>query len=164
MNRWFVVHDLLAYSQHPNMIGNVVRKPGVREPKFSRFAEIKKGDQVVYYATKDSVIVGIFEVVSDIEYLPNDSDWKEVMVYKIRPVESPLPGNYLNFKKLIADPTVQFDMFPKKKYWGTYLQGKTCIMLTVSDYFIIRDALSGTRYVKSIEEIEVKTKQWHRKY
>ena len=33
MNRWFIVHDLLAYKQHPDMIGNVVRKSGVPEPK-----------------------------------------------------------------------------------------------------------------------------------
>jgi len=164
LNRWFVVHDLLAYSQHSDMIGNVVKKPGVEEPRFSRFAEIQKGDLVVYYATKDYVVVGIFQVVSDMEYLPNDPHWKEIMVYKIKPVNIPLPGNYLDFKKLIADPTVQFDMFPKKKNWGTYLQGKTCILLTERDYLIIKDALSENRNLKSIEEIEVKATKWHRKY
>jgi len=48
LNRWFVVHDLLAYKQHPDMIGNIVKKPGVAKPKFSKFSEISKGDQIVY--------------------------------------------------------------------------------------------------------------------
>ena len=164
MNRWFVVHDLLAYKQHPDMIGNVVRKSGVPKPKFSKFDEIQKGDLVVYYATRDMVVVGIFEVVSDIEYLPSDPDWKEIMVYKIRPVELPVLGNYLDFKKLIADSTVQFDMFPKKKSWGTYLQGKTCKLLTERDFLLIKDVLSKSEYLKSISEVEVKATRWHRKY
>ena len=146
------------------MIGNIVKKPGVAKPKFSKFGEIQKGDQIVYYATKDYVVVGIFEVASDMEYLPDDPDWKEIMVYKIRPVELPVLGNYLDFKKLIVDPTVQFDMFPKKKNWGNYLQGQTCKLLTERDYLIIKDALSENMYLKSIEEIEVKATKWHRKY
>ena len=164
MNRWFVIHNLLAYSQHSDMIGNVVKKPGVKEPRFSKFAEIKKGDLVVYYATRDYVVVGIFQVVSDIEYLPNDQHWKEIMVYKIRPVELPVPGNYLDFKKLVADPTVRFHVFPRRKHWGNYLMGKTCMLLTERDYLIIKDALSENKYLKSIEEIEVKATTWHRKY
>ena len=164
MNRWFVVHDLLAYSQHSDMIGNAVKKPGVEEPRFSKFAEIQKGDLVVYYTTRDYVVVGIFQVVSDMEYLLNDPHWKEIMVYKIRPVELPVPGNYLDFKKLIADPAVQFDMFPKKKKWGRYFQGQTCKLLTQKDYLLIKDALSENRYLKSIEEIEVKSTKWHIKH
>ena len=164
MNRWFIVHDLLAYKQHPDMIGNIVRKSGIPTPKFSKFSEIQKGDQIVYYATKDYVVVGIFEVVSDIEYLPNDPYWTEPMAYKIRPFELPVPGNYLDFKKLVTDPTIQIDMFPKKKNWGKYLQGKTCILLTERDYLKIKNALSMDRYLKSIKEIEVKATKWHRKY
>jgi len=164
LNYWFVVHDLLAYSQHSDMIGNVVRKSGVPEPKFSKFGEIQKGDLVVYYATKDMVVVGIFEVVSDMKYLQNDPNWKEIMVYKIKPVESPILGNYLDFKKLVANPTVQFDMFPKKKNWGNYLQGQTCKLLTERDYLLIKGALSKNEYLKSIKEIEVKDTRWHRKY
>ena len=100
MKRWFVVHDLLAYSQHQDMIGNVVRTSGVKQPKSNLFAEISKGDLIVYYATKDYVVVGIFKVVSDMEYLPDDPNWKEIMVYRIKPVELPPLGNYLDFKKL----------------------------------------------------------------
>ena len=44
MTFWFVVHDLLAYSQHPDMIACTVRNPSMRAPKFARFADIEKGD------------------------------------------------------------------------------------------------------------------------
>lgn len=151
MNRWFVVHNLLSYRQHPDMIGNVTRNSGVAEPRFSKFGEIQKGDLVVYYATKDKVVVGIFEVVSDMEYLPNDPYWNETTIYKIRPVELPTSGKYLDFKKLVSDPDVHLDMFPKRQKWGSYLQGRTCKLLTEGDYSTIRDALSKEKYLK--EEI-----------
>jgi len=96
------------------------------------------------------------------EYLQNDPHWKEIMIYKIKPVELPVLGNYLNFKKLVADPTVQFDMFPKKKNWGNYLQGQTCKLLTERDYLLIKDALSKNEYLKSVHEIKVAPTKWHR--
>ena len=164
MNRWFVVHDLLAYSQHPDMIGNVVKAPGVRQPRRSTFAEIEKGDRVVYYATQDCAVVGIFEVVSDIEYLPNDEHWKEIMVYRIKPIQSPPPGNYLDFRKLVKDSSVDFDMFPKRTRWGVYLQGRTCKLLTERDYLTIEKALSGSTYLKSTQEMKIRPTKWHREY
>jgi predicted RNA-binding protein len=159
LNRWFVVHDLLSYKQHPNMIGNVVRKSGPPEPRFSKFSEIQKGDLVVYYATKDMVVVGIFEVVSDMEYLPNDPHWKEIMIYRIKRVELPPPGKCLDFKKLLSEPSVNFDMFPKKQKWGSYLQGRTCKLLTESDYFTIKEALSKKKHLKSIKEMRAPPKK-----
>jgi len=164
MNRWFVVHDLLAYSQHPDMIGNVVKAPGVRQPKFSTFAEIEKGDRIVYYATRDCVIVGIFEVVSGIEYLPNDKHWKEIMIYRIEPIQSPPPGNYLDLRKLIKDPNVDFDMFPKKTSWGVYLQGQTCKLLTERDSLTLKDGLSRSEYLKSTQAIKIRPTRWQREY
>ena len=161
MNYWFVIHDLLAYSQHSDMIGNVVKRPGIKQPKFHSFCDIEKGDIVVYYATKDYVIPGIFEITSDIEYLNNDPHWKEIMVYKITPILTPPPGKYLNFKKLIKDPNVNFEMFPNKKKWGGVLQGKTCMLLTEKDYRIIKNALSKPVYLKSIDEIRVTSTKWH---
>ena len=46
MNYWFVIHDLLAYSQHSDMIGNVVKGPGIKQPKFHSFCDIEKVDIV----------------------------------------------------------------------------------------------------------------------
>jgi len=158
---WFVIHDLLAYSQHKDMVGNIVKATGIKQPKFSMFGDIKEGDLVVYYATKDYVVTGIFLVISDIEYLPNDPYWKEIMVYKMKPVATPPPGKYLNFKKLVKDPKVNLEMIPNKKRWGIYLQGKTCILLTISDYRTILNSLSNTDYLKSIDKIKIAPTRWH---
>lgn len=146
------------------MIGNVVKAQGVKQPKSSSFANIKKGDTVVYYASKDYVVVGIFQVISDIEYLPNDLYWKEIMIYRIKPLEMPLAGKYLDFKKLIKDPKVNFDLFPNKRNWGNYLQGKTCVLLTEKDYLLIRNSLSNTSYLKTVESIKVTPTKWHKKH
>ena len=164
MRYWFIVHDLLAYSQHSDMIGNVVKAPGLKQPKFHSFCEIQKGDIVVYYATKDYVIPGIFEITTDMEYLDNDEHWKEIMVYRITPIVTPPPGKYLSLKKLIKDPKVTFDMFPNKKKWGGPLQGKTCTLLTEKDYLVIKNAMSNPAYLKNINEIKVTSTKWHEEH
>jgi len=160
MNYWFVVHDLKAYEEHSNLIGCRVKRQGLREPWFKQFAQIKKGDKIVYYATKDNVVVGIFDVVSDITYLENDPKWNEIMVYSISPSEIPPEGFYLNFKKLVLSKKYRFDLFPKSEKWYTYLQGKTCRKLTEHDYLIIKENLNNSDYL--IRKNKVKTKL-HRK-
>ena len=52
-------------------------------------------------------------------------------------------------------------MIPNKKRWGIYLQGKTCILLTESDYLTIKNALSNPIYSKSIDKIKVSPTKWH---
>jgi hypothetical protein len=141
-----------------------VKTPEEKQPKSSTFSEINRGDLIVYYATKDCVVVGIFQVTSDIEYLPNDPYWKEIMIYKIKPSEMPSPGNYLDFRELVRDSTIQFDMFPNKRNWGNYLQGQTCKLMTENDFVIVKNALIKNEYLKPIREIKVKTTKWHRQY
>jgi hypothetical protein len=163
MNYWFIVHDLKAYEQHNDMIGCRVKQAGIPEPWFRQFAEIKKGDKVVYYTTKNNVVVGIFDVASDITYLPNDPHWGEIIVYKIKPAEMPIEGFYLDFKKtLITDKAVKFDLFPKKGKWYTYLQGKTCRKLTEHDYLIIKEYMKIPEYLVKKGEVEVKETKWHK--
>ena len=59
-NYWLVTHDLWSYQKHPNKIGK-----GIKSAKRDRvFRGIRKGDRVVYYV-KRRIVVGIFEVVSD---------------------------------------------------------------------------------------------------
>ena len=163
MNYWFIVHDLKAYGQHNDMIGCRVKQPGVHEPWFRQFAEIKKGDRVIYYATKNNVVVGIFDIVSDIKYLANDSHWNEIMVYTIKPAEMPPDGYYLDFKKALLNKTARFDLFPKIEKWYAYLQGKTCRKLTDRDYLIIKDYLKKPEYLIKIGEVKVKETKWHKK-
>ena len=146
------------------MICNVVKKTGVAEPKFFMFGQIQKGDLIVYYATKDMVVVAIFQVVSDIQYIRRDPYWGEMMVFKIEPFKYPLNEQYLDFKKLVTTPGIYFDIFPEKTYWGNYLQGKTCVLLSDKDYFTIEKAISQEKYMKSREEINITVTMWHEKY
>lgn len=163
MNKWFVIHDLLAYNQHKDLIGNVVKAQGVKQPKSSAFSNIRKGDIVVYYASKDYVITGIFEVTSDLEYREADPQWKEIMIYKIKSLEMPPEGKFLDFKKLVKDAKTKFDLFPDKSMWGNYLQGKTCVLLTDKDYLTIKNVLSDSLYLKKVEDIKIVPTKWHKK-
>lgn len=153
LNRWFVVHSMQSFRQHPDMIGSRVKAPGLKRPRISTFSKIHRGDKVVYYAARDYVVVGIFQVISNVEYLPNDLHWKEMMVYRIKPVQKPPVGSYLSLKKLIKDPNVYFDMFPDKKNWGGYLQGKTCKPITQKDFTTIEKALSKSEYLIQLDNV-----------
>ena len=146
------------------MIGNTVKAEGIKQPKSSAFSNINKGDIVVYYAAKDYAVVGIFQVVSDMEYLESDPEWKEIMVYRIKPQEIPSEGKYLNFKKLVKDPKVKFDLFPDKSMWGIYIQGKTCVLLTEKDFVTIKSALSNPVYLKPIKDFKVALTKWQKKH
>jgi hypothetical protein len=148
MNKWLVVHDLLAYHQHPDMIGNAAKGHGDHRPRYAKFENIKKGDIVVYYARKDMAVLGIFEVVSDVGHLQNDPYWKEVVFYKIKPAILPPSGKVLDFKKLVTSPDVHFDAIPSNKRWGSYLQGRACILFTNGDYKIIESAVSRAEFLK----------------
>ena len=164
MNRWFVIHDLLAFEQHPDMISNVVKKTGIEKPRFFMFGQIQKGDLIVYYATKDMIAVGVFRVISDIRYIPQDPYWGEVMVFKIEPFKLPPKREYLDFKKLVTSPDIYFDLFPEKKHWGSYLQGQTCKLLSEEDYCTIKEAISQEKYMKNKEQIRITATTWHDKY
>jgi len=162
MNYWFIIHDLKAYEEHRNLIGCRVKQPGAQEPWFRQFAEIKKGDKIVYYATKNNVIVGIFDVITDITYLPSDPHWKEIMVYGIKPAEMPPEDHYLDFKAILSDKAARFDLFPKKEKWYAYLQGKTCRKLTEHDYQLLREYLKKPEYLIKKQEVKVKETKWHK--
>lgn len=150
MNNWLVVHNLLSYSQHKDLIGCAVKQHGKKQPKSSAFSSIKKGDNVVYYATKDFAIVGIFQVTSDMTYFESDPDWKESVVYQIKEKDMPPQGTYLDFKKLVKDPSSKFDLFPEKQRWGIHLLGKTVVLLTERDYLTIKNTMSNSTFLKAI--------------
>lgn len=146
------------------MIGNRVKVTGMQQPRSGNFAKIKKGDSIVYYATKDYVVVGTFQIASDIEYLKNDEYWKEIMVFNIKPLKAPPEGYFLDFKQLVRDPRLTFDLFPQKERWGKNLQGKTCVILSDKDYSAIESAFSQNKYLRKIDEIKVSDTRWHKKY
>jgi len=163
MKKWLVIHDLLAYNQHKDFIGKEVLKSGISEPKNKKFKDIQKGDEIVYYATRDSVIIGIFDVVSDIRYEKDFTGWGESMVYQIKAKRTPPNGVYLDFSKLLNSPQISFSFIPKKANWGIFLQGKTNIELTGDDFNIIESNLSNPEFLKTIGEKDIKTTKWHEK-
>ena len=164
LNKWFVVHDLLAYQQHPDLISNIAMKTRVMKPKFKNFGKIQQGDLIAYYATKDNIIVGVFKVTSEIYYLHQDPYWGDVMVFDIEPFKMPPKGKYLDFKKVVTDPDAHFDIFPAKNRWGTYIQGKTCLSLSEMDYSIIENAFSQEKFMRDINKIKISPTRWHKKY
>ncbi len=146
INYWFVVHDLKTYYQHPDMIRCLIKKPGSPEPRQSKFKNIEKGDKVVYYAAGDYVITGIYDVVSDMEHLIDDEYWDESVIYKIKPVLTPPQDYYLDFKKLILDSDLKFEMIPNTKRWGVYLY-LTCKEISGRDFSQIYSAISNKAFL-----------------
>ena len=134
-----VLHSLTSFSEHPDMIG-VVSGKGSIDPIYHPFAKIKKRDKIAYYAIRDCVIVGIFNVASEMEYL-EDEIWGPSCVFKITPETLPPPHEVLDFKRLVQNPDVQFDLFPQKKNWQQYVRGHACRPLTDRDFTIIRRRL-----------------------
>jgi len=152
---WLIIHSLRAYKQHSDLIGCPVKEDGAKEPWFRQFAEIQKGDKIVYYATKHQVIIGIFDVVSSIMHLANDQFWKEDMIYKISPAEMPPDGFYLNFKRIVKTKSIHFDLFPKKERWYGYLRGKVCRLLSEHDFLVIKNRLRNPKNLVESKALEI---------
>jgi len=100
------------------------------------------------------VVIGIFEVISDMEHLEDDPEWGEIMIFRIKPVETPPEGYYLDFASVVHDKMTSLDLFPNKKLWASYLQGKTCRPLSQKDFDFMRRCLSNPKYLKQISEVK----------
>jgi len=152
---WWIIQSLEALNQHPDLIGCGL-KEGTDRPTHSKFAEIKKGDYVVYYATGDMVLVGIFEVVSDMEMLRDDEYWGDDAIFKLKPSVMPTEGFFVNWKKLLFDPVVSFDLFPKKERWVYKIWKHYIHPLSSRDFETIKTAVTSRRYEVSAK-VEEKT-------
>lgn len=132
MNKWLVIHSKESYIQHNNLIGcKLINHHKRKIPKKSIFQDIKKGDMVVYYAIGKEII-GAFKIISDIDYLTDDPYWGEMATYRIKPILT--PSKTLLITDLIKNPKTKFDLFKKKEYWGSYLQGKLVKKLSENDF------------------------------
>ncbi len=118
------------------MIG-VISAKGRAEPIYPPFARIRKRDDAIYYAIRDCVIVGIFKIVSDMQYL-DDPIWGPSCVYKIATDAVPPSNKALDVKNLIRDSKVRFEPFPAKERWQGDLRGHACRPISDRDYGIIR--------------------------
>ena len=155
MKYWWIIQSLESYNQHPDLIGCAL-KDGTNSPIHKSFSKIKKGDHIVYYATGDKVLVGIFEIVSEMDFLKDDEDWEDSAVFQIKPVFTPTAGFLLDWKKLLFDPSISFDLFPKKNRWVYKIWRRYIHPLSESDYETIKKAFLSRKYETRVE-IEEKT-------
>ena len=161
---YFVVHDMMAYFQHGDMICCKIRpetEPKQLKPKQPMFRKIRKGDKIVYYAAGSYVILGIFIVRSDMEYY-SDVMWPSVFVRQIEPDLLPPKGEYLHIKKLLFESNYRFDIFPNKRLWHTALRGKTLKNITKLDYDKFRRNLNESRFLVRRNEIKIPVTTWQR--
>ena len=149
-SHWFVIHDLESFNQHPDLIGSRVKEPGVPRPSYGRFSTIKNGDKIVYYAKGDMIVIGIFEIISSMEYLIDDPKWGEIMVFKIKPETMPPEGYALNFKSLIDNPATKFRLFSEKEKWRFQIWGHTCRPLSKEDFELIKDNIINKNHLIKI--------------
>lgn len=64
------------------MIGCSLKKV-TDQPIHKQFSKIKKGDNIVYYATGDKVLLGIFRVTSEMEILNDDPEWGDIAIFRV---------------------------------------------------------------------------------
>jgi hypothetical protein len=152
---WWIIQSLEAYNQHPDLIGCGL-KEGTDRPTHQKFQEIKKGDFVVYYATGDKVLVGIFEVASNVEMLRDDAYWGESAVFKLKPAFMPAEGSFIDWKKVLFDLALTFDLFPDKENWVYKIWKHYIHSLSPRDFETIKKAVLSHKYETSVD-VEEKT-------
>ena len=152
MANWCIIQSVESYKQHPDLI-ECQLKENSNELKHPRFAEVRKGDKIVYYARGDKVVIGIFEVRSESEILQDDPKWTHpISVHHISPSTMPPDGKVLDFKTLLMDPVVEFKLFPKKNrcqymIWNHYIHA-----LSDTDVQVIKAAIQSGRYLVPLSE------------
>lgn len=159
MVNWFIIQSLESYSQHPDWIGCEL-KENSNEPIHKQFKTIKKGDRVVYYATGDKVVVGVFLVVSNrMEVIHGDKYWLDpVGIFRLKPESMPPDGRYLDFKRLLFTDKITFQLFPDKDRWRYVVWNHYIYQLSASDLALIRRALTDSQFLTKVDfqESEVK--------
>ena len=142
---WWIIQSLESYNQHPDLIGCSL-KEGTGRLTHPKFQEIKKGDFVVYYATGDKVLVGIFEVVSNMEMLRADEYWGDDAIFRLKPSIMPTESFFFAWRKLLFDPEVTFDLFPDKEKWQYRVWKHYIHPLSAKDFDTIKNAISSRKY------------------
>jgi hypothetical protein len=134
-NYWIVIHDLNAYSEHPNLIGKEKRLRG-------KIEKIKRGDWIIYYCTGDSVIRGTFQVTSSSYELPvTDKSWPDLVVYDIKPrvmADGPTYVGMSSFLKTLDKP---LKLFPTGEFEHIKFKGRTIVPITQGDFKAIEKGI-----------------------
>ena len=155
MKYWWIIQSLESYDQHPDLIGCGL-KEDTNIPVHRDFARIKKDDFIVYYATGNKVLIGIFKVVSDMDMLQNDEYWHDDAIYRIKPAFMPTEGFFVDWKKLLFNRDVSFELFPDKERWQYKIWKHYIHPLTIRDYETVKNAILSRKYEMPIE-LEEKT-------
>jgi len=108
---------------------------GVVYPPFSK---IRRGDEIVYYAIRDCVILGVFRVTSDQQRF-EDPKWGPVYAYRIAPIYLPPIGSALDFRQVVKN--FKLDLIPSANKWPAYLRGHACRPLSDHDYELMKKRL-----------------------
>jgi hypothetical protein len=134
---WFIIHNLEAYRQHPDYIGQ-------EKKRYREIEKVKKGDRIVYYATGDSVIVGTFNVVGRKEEWESDVHWRGPHIcMKIKPRVVAEGPHFVPIKELVERIESPLSIFPNKKFMPIKFKDRTVVEINKGDFARIE------RFVKS---------------
>jgi len=160
---WFVVHDLMAYGQHADLICCKARTIDSqrKKPLMPSFKKMGLGDQIVYYAAGSFAVIGIFKITSHSEYFSDDV-WPDVFVRRIVPIVMPPKGKYMHLKKLLFESDYDFDIFPNKEQWHTGLRGKTLRKITKLDFDKFRKNMRNEKFLVSEDEVKIPVTVWQK--
>lgn len=87
------------------------------------------------------VVIGAFNVISNIFKLNNDSSWGNIWVYKIKPIKLDKVPFFLPLKEILSKKRLH--LFPKGKIKGISLKGRTALEISKKDFEAF-ESLIGT--------------------
>jgi len=115
-----------------------------------KFNEIRKGDCIVYYAYPDRLILGLFQVTSNMKILENNEYYKNYVCYEIEAIQP--TGNYLDLSKLKLAGQDKFDTFPNGILSEKFSTKKICVEISNKDYNKFKDSLNNKAYFADKEK------------
>jgi hypothetical protein len=78
MTDWLIVHNLTSYVEHPNLVGRTTEK----QPQWIK--EMKRGDRIVYYVTKEGFVMDMGVITSESQFYDTDEFWPKTWVRSFR--------------------------------------------------------------------------------
>jgi hypothetical protein len=75
---WLIVHNLISYVEHPNLVGRTTEK----QPEWIK--EMKRGDRIVYYVTEVGYVMDMGVITSESQFFDKDEFWPETWVRSYR--------------------------------------------------------------------------------
>ena len=110
---WFATHDVISYLNDPNKIICGFRTENRRltdKPVIPCFKEIALGDKVVYYAFERHLILGLFQIVSELKSGTNYNNQK-IQYYDVERLSRINDDGFLDVAKLAEQGKDKFEAF-----------------------------------------------------